>query len=296
MPNVHVNIDSLPQLDDISSRESSTDVLLVRPTYYDVIYEINPHMTGNIGNVNKGLALEQWNILYETYKKLGFQVHVIEGVPDLPDMVFCANQSFPYLDNNNQRQVILSKMASRYRQGEVEHIARWYDKQGYHLIHQTSPPVEFEGMGDALWHPNKKILYIGYGFRTSKKALERAAQCISCDVIGLELIQPHFYHLDTALSVINENTAIYVKEAFSKTGCEILDNMFENLIEVPLEEAKHGFVTNGHCPDERNFIVHKGNAVTKKKLSDIGIQVWEIDTSEFLKSGGSVFCMKMTLP
>jgi N-dimethylarginine dimethylaminohydrolase len=296
MSNVHVNIDSLPQLDDISSRESSTDVLLVRPTYYDVIYEINPHMTGNIGNVNKVLALEQWNILYETYKKLGFQVHVIEGVPDLPDMVFCANQSFPYLDNNNQRQVILSKMASRYRQGEVEHIARWYDEHGYHLIHQTSPPVEFEGMGDALWHPNKKILYIGYGFRTSKKALERAAQCISCDVIGLELIQPHFYHLDTALSVINENTAIYVKEAFSKTGCEILSSMFENLIEVPLEEAKQGFVTNGHCPDERNFIVHKGNEVTKRKLSDIGIQVWEIDTSEFLKSGGSVFCMKMMLP
>ena len=72
--------------------------------------------------------------------------------------------------------------------------------------------------------------------------------------------------------------------------------MFPNLIQVPLHEAKFGFVTNGHCPDKRNFIVHKGNHVTKQKLQDIGIRVWEIDTSEFMKSGGSVFCMKMMLP
>ena len=253
-------------------------------------------MKGNIGNVDRKLALEQWNILKNTYEELGFTVHIIEGVQDLPDMVFCANQSFPFINKNNELQVILSKMASKYRQGEVEHIAKWYDNNGYHLIRQTNPPVEFEGMGDAIWHPSKKILYIGYGFRTSKNALQRAADCISCDVIGLELILPHFYHLDTALSVINESTAIFVKEAFSKSGREILECMFSNLIEVPLSEAKLGFVTNGHCPDKQNFIVHKGNPITKRKLMDIGIRVWEVDTSEFIKSGGSVFCMKMMLP
>ena len=72
--------------------------------------------------------------------------------------------------------------------------------------------------------------------------------------------------------------------------------MFENLIEVPLEEAKEGFVTNGHSPNGTHFIVHKGNDVTVSKLKEIGIEVMEIDTGEFLKSGGSVFCMKMMLP
>ena len=296
MPNVHISVGDLPTFDTIPYRESATAVLLVRPTYFDVIYEINPHMKGNIGTVNKKLALKQWNNLKAVYEYLGFTVHIIEGVENLPDMVFCANQSFPFVNQNHELQVILSKMASEYRQGEVKHIAKWYEDNGYHLIHQTNPPVEFEGMGDAIWHPNKKILYIGYGFRTSKNALQRAANCISCDVIGLELVLPHFYHLDTALSVINEETAIFVKEAFSKDGQNLLNHMFSNLIEVPLDEAKLGFVTNGHCPDKQNFIVHKGNDVTKQKLMDIGIQVLEIDTSEFLKSGGSVFCMKMMLP
>ena len=296
MPRVHLNVDSLPQLERIPERKPSTAVLLVRPTYFDVVYEINPHMKGNIGNVNKALAMEQWHHLYNIYQQLGYDIHVIEGVPEFPDMVFCANQSFPFLDQNNQYSVILSKMASPFRVGEVKHIAQWYEQQGYHLIHQTDPPVEFEGMGDAIWHPHKNILYIGYGFRTNKKALIRAANCISCDVIGLELIKPHFYHLDTALSVINEHTALYVEEAFSEEGKKILSTMFSKLISVPLEEAQIGFVTNGHCPDGSNFIVQKGNSITKKQLEDIGIRVWELDTSEFLKSGGSVFCMKMMLP
>ncbi len=296
MPRVHLSAESLPLCDHIPTRKPASAVLLVQPTYFDVVYEINPHMKGNIGNVDKALALEQWNCLYKIYQQLGYNIHVIEGVPNLPDMVFCANQSFPFVDEKNQKCVILSKMASPFRSGEVEHIARWYEQHNYHLIHQVDPPVEFEGMGDAIWHPHKNILYIGYGFRTSKNALIRAANCISCDVIGLELIKPHFYHLDTALSVLNEHTALFVKEAFSEEGKEILSAMFSNLIDVPLEEAQMGFVTNGHCPDGRNFIVQKGNSITKQKLEDIGIQVWELDTSEFMKSGGSVFCMKMMLP
>jgi len=187
-------------------------------------------------------------------------------------------------------------MASSFRTGEVPYFAKWYEKQGYHVIYQVHPPVEFEGMGDAIWHPGHKLLYIGYGFRTSQKALQRAANCIGCNVIGLQLTQPHFYHLDTALSVIDENTAIYVEEAFTPEGIQILKKMFPRLLAVPLHEAKAGFVTNGHCPDGKHFIVHHGNHTTKKSLESIGITVIELDTSEFMKSGGSVFCMKMMLP
>ena len=32
--------------------------------------------------------MEQWNTLKNTYEELGLTVHIIEGVPDLPDMVF----------------------------------------------------------------------------------------------------------------------------------------------------------------------------------------------------------------
>ena len=287
---------TLPVLSQLPRRNRERSVLLVRPTFYDVLYEINPHMKGKVGTVDKPKAMSQWKELRHTYTSLGYTVHILEGVEHLPDMVFCANQTFPFVDAQNKRNVILSKMASEYRVPEVQHLAKWYKEQDYHIIEQTYPPVEFEGMGDAIWHPHRKLLYIGYGFRTHADALQRAANCIGCDVIGLELIQPHFYHLDTALSMIDEDSALYIPEAFTQTGIAILKRMFPNLLAVPLHEAKYGFVTNGHSPDGKHFIVHKGNQQTKAILQSTGLRVLELDTGEFMKSGGSVFCMKMMLP
>lgn len=296
MMRVHLNNTTIPELDTIQPRPVEHAVLMVEPTHYDVLYEINPHMAGMIGTVDKDLAKMQWTHLTEVYAQIGLELQIMPGVEGLPDMVFCANQTFPFLDSTGCRRVILSKMASPYRVDEVPYFAEWYQQQGYEVIEQTDPPVDFEGMGDAIWHPNKQLLYIGYGFRTQLPALQRAADCIGCEVVGLELVNPHFYHLDTCLCVLNEHTAIFVREAFTEEGVKILMRTFQNLIEVPLHEAKEGFVTNGFCPDGQHFVVQQGNTVTKHRLESDGFTVVEVDTSEFMKSGGSVFCMKMYLP
>ena len=41
------------------------------------------------------------------------------------------------------------------------------------------------------------------------------------------------------------------------------------------------------------MLIQKGNPVTKEGLETAGFRVLELDTSEFIKSGGSVFCMKL---
>ena len=283
-------------LDDIDVRAQEHGVLLVSPENYDVKYVINPHMQGKVGTVNKAEAVLQWNYLKEVYLSLGYEVHVIGSNSEFPDMVFCANQSFPFINKNGEKTVIISKMSSPYRQGEEIYFDRWYETQQYHVIRQVSPPVDFEGMGDVLWHPQKRLLYSGYGIRTDETALQRLANCVECSVIGLELTDPDFYHLDTALAPLNQNTALYVKEAFTSDGEKLLQHLFDNLIQVPYQEAKKGFVANGHCPDGQHFIVHKGNNHTVEVLKGLNFTVIEVDTSEFIKSGGSVFCMKMMLP
>ena len=142
----------------------------------------------------------------------------------------------------------------------------------------------------------RQLLYIGYGFRTDLKALERAAKLLHCPVVALKLIDPSFYHLDTALSVLDQQTAIYAPEAFDKDSQQLLQRLFPRLIRAPLNEAKLGFVTNGHCPDGKHFIVHEGSTTTNQAVKAAGFQVIERNTSEFMKAGGSVFCMKMMLP
>jgi N-dimethylarginine dimethylaminohydrolase len=282
-------------LTQLQPRKRSSSVLMASPDHFDVLYVINPHMEGNVGSVDQDLAMKQWLNLVEVYEGLGYAVERLPGVPGLPDIVFTANQSFPYIDSG-ERIAVISRMASVHRRPEVEYFAEWYESKGFRVIRQVQPPVNFEGMGDARWHPGRRLLYIGYGYRTDLQALSRAASLFSCPVIALELIDPHFYHLDTALSPLDERTALYVEEAFTPEGVSMLRKLFPRLIRAPLHEAKEGFVTNGHCPDRKHFIAHHGSPLSFAALEEHGFKVIEVDTSEFLKSGGSVYCMKMMLP
>lgn len=97
------------------------NMLMVSPLFFDVLYSINPHMTdkdGKLNKVDKPLAINQWKELKKTFESTGQNVAVIDGQKDLPDMVFCANQTFPYL-KDGAKHIILSKMHSEKRHPEV---------------------------------------------------------------------------------------------------------------------------------------------------------------------------------
>ena len=76
----------------------------------------------------------------------------------------------------------------------------------------------------------------------------------------------------------------------------MLAGLFERLVEVPIDEAAGLLACNGHCPDQKHFIVQAGATQTCTLVRELGFEVIEVDTSEFLKSGGSVYCMKLMVP
>ena len=269
-------------------------VLMVSPDHFDVEYVINPHMEGHVGQVDRALARRQWEALRDTYRTLGFEVHVLDGVPGLPDMVFCANQTLPFLREDGTRGVVLSRMHAPQRRDEVPHIARFFEQQGYALVSiPDEVPGSFEGMGDALWHPGHALLWGGYGFRTDQAVYEWLARELGVRVVALHLTDPDFYHLDTCLSLLDAGTALYVPAAFDEAGCALLHRLIPNLIEVPEREARELLACNAHCPDGRHVLIQKGCTETVARLRAAGFEPIELDTGEFLKSGGSVFCMKL---
>ena len=269
-------------------------ILMVDPRFYDVIYDINPHMTGKLGTVDKKRAREEWESLKGAYETIGFPVVVLEPKKNLPDMVFAANQSFPFLDRNGKKKVILSNMATKERAPEVAFFADWYRQQGYEVIHlKTQNP--FEGMGDLLVHPNRDWLWGGFGFRTKKEVYGEIEKIVQKSVHLLELMDNRFYHLDTCLSILDETTALYYPKAFDPNGIQLLEENFETLIEVSAKEALNGFACNAHSPDGKHILIQKGNERVKRELIKKGFDVMELETSEFLKSGGSVFCLKMMI-
>jgi N-dimethylarginine dimethylaminohydrolase len=120
-----------------------------------------------------------------------------------------------------------------------------------------------------------------------------ASQC-SLALHALELKDPRFYHLDTCLSILGPQTALACREAFTAEGWATLENLFPQLLICPQAEANSpGFACNCHCPDGKTVVIQKGNLRTNALLREAGFGVTEVDTSEFIKAGGSVFCMKM---
>ena len=290
-----VDTDALPVPGQRPPRPEATAVLMADPEHFDVEYVINPHMEGNVGNVDRALAKRQWGALRDTYAALGLTVHVLPGQPGLPDLVFTANQSFPVRTPDGRWTVIMSRMRSTHRHPEVDVVESFYAERGAHILHLPPDLGTFESCGDCRWHPGRALIYGGHGFRTKASALRFVAETLDVPVVPLELVDPRFYHLDTCLAPLTEHAALVVEEAFTPEGLATLRTCFPELIPVPPVEAAHGFAANGNCPDGKHFIMHRGNTQTRTNVERLGLDVIEVDTSEFIKSGGSVFCMSMML-
>lgn len=281
------------KLDDVKSMPLPDRALMVSPDFFDVRYVINPHMEGNIGAVDKKKAQTQWEQIKSVFNGIGLPVTVIPGVEGFPDMVFCANQSLPYIDSGMRKHVLMSIMHSEHRRGEVPYMEQWYRINGYKIHYLPDSVPDFEGMGDAIWHSGKSLLWGGYGYRSSPDAYAYISETFEVPVITVELTHPSFYHLDTCFSSIDAETALIYPPAFTSEGLALIRKLIPNVLEAPSREAEELFACNATCPDGKNVLIQKGCPATNSQLKKAGFAVHEVETGEYLKSGGSVFCMKM---
>ncbi len=270
------------------------NALMVSPEFFDVEYAINPHMlnaAGELQKVDVAKAQSQWEKLRSAFANYGLQVQVVDGVRGLPDMVFAANQSFPFY-KNGKLQFALSHMKSNFRQAEVLHFKNLLLQQNRECY---EPPqgCSFESMGDALWNYETQEVFGGHGFRTDEAVYDWLADVTEAPVVKLKLVSEKFYHMDTALSILNRDFALYVEEAFSSESLDKLRMKFKNLIRVPLLEAENFLAANACCIDGETVFVEENAIETQKLLKQNGFKIVTFDTSEFLKSGGSIFCLKL---
>ena len=269
-------------------------VLMTTPDHFRVDYVINPHLEGHIGTVDSDRARQQWDALRAAYERLGFGVSTVDGAEGQPDMVFCANQTLPALSADGRRVAVMSRMHAPERAGEVDAYARFFASEGYD-VHplDADVPGTFEGMGDALWHPGRRLLWGGYGFRTDRGVYDRLESTLGVAVQPLALHDPDFYHLDTCLCPLDERTALVFPGAFTPGDMATLRAHFERVIEAPEAEARRLFACNAHSPDGETVLIQRGCTETNALLESAGYRVVELETDEYLKSGGSVFCMKL---
>ena len=251
--------------------------VMTPPQFFAVDYAINPWMDTTTP-VDAAVAVSQWQRLQDVYLQLGHSVELVAPVPGLPDMVYAANGGL-IIDGT----ALVARFKYPQRQQESAAYGAWLQSQGFDPVYAQHVN---EGQGDLL--PVGDIILAGHGFRTALRAHSEIARVFNRRVISLELVDPRFYHLDTALTVLDDTTIAYYPPAFSYVSRAHLETLFPDAIVVDSADA-YAFGLNA-VSDGRNVVLPAAAVGFAEQLSDAGFEPIGVEMPELLKGGGSVKC------
>jgi N-dimethylarginine dimethylaminohydrolase len=257
-------------------------VLMCRPDFFTVSYRINPWMHPE-DPTDTSLAVRQWETLYQTYLDLGFDVRLIEPVDGLPDMVYAANGGF-VVDN------IAYGASFTYpeRQPEGPAYMGWFGEEGFDV---RIPQNVNEGEGDFLLVGD--AILAGTGFRSTSNSHEELAAIYGREVVTLELVNPSFYHLDTAIAVLDDTNIAYLPSAFSQQGLAELGRRFPDAVLATEEDA--AVLGLNSFSDGYNVVIASRAKDFERQLRERDYNPIGVDLSELLLGGGGVKCCTLEL-
>jgi N-dimethylarginine dimethylaminohydrolase len=261
------------------------------PEHFDVVYQINPWMRADVP-VERALAVRQWERLVETYQGLGHRVDQLPPVTGLPDMVFAANGSTVV-----GGRVLTAQFATDERAAEAEHHRGWHEANAAALgwRHIATPSHVNEAEGDFAVAGN--IVLAGYGFRTDSRAHAELAEVIGMPVVSLRLVDPRFYHLDVALTVLDDTPGqaeiAWYPRAFSTSSQSIVRRLFPDAIEVAERDAL--VLGLNAVSDGRHVVLPREADGFATQVRERGYEPIGIHLGELLKGGGSVKCCTQEL-
>ncbi|MEZ0307596.1 MAG: ornithine--oxo-acid transaminase [Ramlibacter sp.] len=283
--------------DRVKAQDSAPQLLMSPPDFFEVAYAINPWMKPEQWSLDaKRLtrdALAGWNALRAKYESLGANVSVKPAAKGLPDLVFTANCAV-VLDG----KAILARYLNAERSGEEAHGQRMFEqlkaRGEVDAIFHTPEGVYFEGAGDAIYDPTRKLMWMGYGQRSSRAAHHTIEQVFGIPTLSLELVDPHYYHLDTAFCLLSGGDIVYHPGAFTEEGRDQIRALAgDKLVEAPIEDAQNLGV-NSVCFG-RDVVLCHCSAQLRAVLEARGYRVHVVPLGSFNRSGGAAYCLTLKL-
>jgi N-dimethylarginine dimethylaminohydrolase len=154
-----------------------------------------------------------------------------------------------------------------------------------------------EGEGDFLLVGD--IILAGTGFRSNTDSHNELAEIYGREVITLNLVNPSFYHLDTAIAVLDGTPAsgngeiAYLPSAFDEPSLEILRARYPDAILVTEEDA--AILGLNSFSDGYNVVIASRATDFERQLRERGFNPIGVDLSELLLGGGGVKCCTLEL-
>jgi N-dimethylarginine dimethylaminohydrolase len=260
--------------------------LMCPPTYFDVVYSINPWMDVN-NNVDHLLAHKQWNDFVAVLRELGDHVECVAPAPGLPDMTFSGDAGMVY-----GRRFIPSNFRAPERMGEVEYYIKWFENRGFEVA-RMPPGIFFEGLGDVVFHEGLAI--VGHGCRSDEHAVPELKRLIPALRIltDVRIRDAHYFHLAMALSFLDAETILYYPEAFDEESVAKLATVVPHPIPVSSEDANEYFACN-NLVIGKTVLLDNCTEQLRQDLAKRGYTARVCPMSEFKKSGGSLRCLVLS--
>jgi N-dimethylarginine dimethylaminohydrolase len=272
--------------------------LMCPPQHFAVTYAINPWMDpadwAQNAQTFSAQSRVEWDRLRGSLRELGAEIELLRPQSAMPDLVFTANAAV-VLD----RKVLLSRFRHPQRQAEQPHVEeafRAFRARG--LIDEvTTLPDDLvlEGAGDCVWDPARQVFWMGHGQRSDVAASAAVADVFDVVVVPLELADPRFYHMDTALCALPRGEVMYVPHALTPAGRDAIGSRVaaEKRIAIDIEDAGQ-LAANAVCVDD-TLVMSSCSGRLRAQLRERGYRVAVIPLGSFLRSGGAAFCLTLRL-
>lgn len=270
-------------------------LLMCEPSHFSVSYSINPWMEPDKWAASAlGVAEQQWSGLHAVLQQAGAVIEQVPPRAGLPDLVFTANAAVVH-----DGTALLARFRCVERQGEEPVFADAFEalrKRGLIARLEKLPDgIVLEGAGDCLFDEARNLFWMGFGQRSQREAADAVTRTFGLPVVPLQLVNPRFYHLDTAFCPLPGGDVVYHAGAFSdEARMAIAEHVSESKRLVLNEEEAAQFSANAVCVGH-TIVMSRCSDALRRRLERRGYQVVATPLDMFLQSGGSAACLTLRL-
>jgi N-dimethylarginine dimethylaminohydrolase len=271
---------------------------MCRPDHFAVTYAINPWMDPESwARRNRALAAaarRQWEGLYHALRDEGAEIELVPPLPGLPDLVFTANSAV-VLDG----KALLARFRHPERRAEepqFEAAFRRLQERGLiRAVHKLPEHLVLEGAGDCVWDETRNLFWMGSGQRSDAAARDVVEREFGVETVVLELVDPRFYHMDTAFRPLPGGEVIYYPNAFAAAGRAEIARHVEPDKRIPIKFDDARRLAANAVAIGRTVILSSCSNRLRTTLEQRGYRVVATPLGSFLRSGGSAFCLTLRL-
>ncbi len=251
---------------------------------YRVAWAINPHM--RIGAADSKKACAQHTGFVRALKLYGARVLRVPFMHAAYDSVFMKD-SVILVDHGSGARALPTTFYHRERRLESGTRARQLARAGFIVARPLTTSLEG---GDVQVIAQRRLALLGHGVRSDRASASGLAQFLDCEVVTLELRDPALFHLDTALTVLSDDTLVYCREAFTPAAVRDLEALcFRRTRDVPLPEAKRFSINVVEVGDV--VVTGTESAEMTALWRSLGRQTVTAPLDQFQLAGGSAACL-----